>query len=281
MKKIAIVALAALGISLMPTVAFAEEVVEEPAPVVEETPVVPEQPAQPEYIPPAEASEGVGGWAVVDPVTGNVHGVIVGTMETFTSRNGVIGHEYMGCHANCVLRFQTRATADGNVAGWHGSDGSVKWNPAERTFTLSNPTRGGSMTQTLVPELTARDAAGMDLTTGIRNIRSVERTSADIEIRRTQDSYQDQDKDTDIVFPEWGIGGKLFRYTTEGLANSSITDDVRNELANEGYTEEIILEDGTTETVVDTDNEFVQTVLQWTESVVQFFTDLFEMREPE
>jgi RimJ/RimL family protein N-acetyltransferase len=84
-----------------------------------ETP--PSEPAaEAEYVPPPEAHEGVGGWAVVDPETGNVHGVIVGTIETFNSRGGAIGHEYMGCHSNCVLRFQTRATADGNVAGWRG-----------------------------------------------------------------------------------------------------------------------------------------------------------------
>ena len=71
------------------------------------------------YVPPAEASEGVGGWAVVDPVTNVVHGVIVcdiqncGPGGTF---DGVLPGEYMGC-TNCNLRFQTRATADGNVAG--------------------------------------------------------------------------------------------------------------------------------------------------------------------
>jgi len=31
-----------------------------------------------EYVPPPEAFEGVGGWAVIDPTTGIVYGVIVG-----------------------------------------------------------------------------------------------------------------------------------------------------------------------------------------------------------
>ena len=155
----------------------------EDAPI--ETP--PSEPAaEPEYVPPPEAHEGVGGWAVVDPETGNVHGVIVGTIETFNSRGGAIGHEYMGCHSNCVLRFQTRATADGNVAGWHGTqthvdaqgqatqsnDGSVKWNPSTRTFSLNNQVVGGQRSMTLVPERTARDAAGMDLGTGIVDIQT-------------------------------------------------------------------------------------------------------------
>jgi len=81
---------------------FAEE-------VAPETPTETSAPAPtettPAYEPPAEALNGVGGWAVVDPATGNVHGVIVATIDTFRERNGVIGHEYMGCASNCVLRF--------------------------------------------------------------------------------------------------------------------------------------------------------------------------------
>jgi hypothetical protein len=154
-----------------------------------EAPPADSAPAAPDYVPPPEAHEGVGGWAVVDPATGNVHGVIVGTIETFNSvqARGGMGHEYMGCHANCVLRFQTRATADGNVAGWHGTqthidsqgnasqsnDGSVKWNPSTNTFSLNNQVVGGQRSMTLVPERTARDAAGMDLGTGIIDIETL------------------------------------------------------------------------------------------------------------
>ena len=35
------------------------------------------------YTPPPEASQGVGGWAIVHPGTGVVHGVIVATIETY------------------------------------------------------------------------------------------------------------------------------------------------------------------------------------------------------
>ena len=128
---------------------FAEEV---PAETPAETSAPAPAETTPAYEPPAEALNGVGGWAVVDPTTGNVHGVIVATIDTFRERNGVIGHEYMGCASNCVLRFQTRATDDGNVAGWHGTqtnidangnasqtnDGSVKWNDSTKNFTIKN-----------------------------------------------------------------------------------------------------------------------------------------------
>ena len=167
---------------------FAEE-------VAPETPAETSAPAPadttPAYEPPPEALTGVGGWAVVDPVTGNVHGVIVCTNDVCGpsgSWAGKLPGEYMGC-TNCNLRFQTRATADGNVAGWHGTqtnvdqngnatqtnDGSVKWNEPTKNFTIKNSSTDSSntkvtRTQTLIPEKTASD--GKNLYTGIVDINT-------------------------------------------------------------------------------------------------------------
>jgi len=150
-----------------------------------------ETPAEESYVPPAEANDGVGGWAVGDPTTGAVHGVIVCTADVCGpsgSWGGKLPGEYMGC-TNCNLRFQTRATADGNVAGWHGTqtnidangnatqsnDGSVKWNAKEKNFTISNKStdaKGNTISSksTLIPEKTAPD--GKNLHTGIINQES-------------------------------------------------------------------------------------------------------------
>jgi len=259
-NNIAIGTVFALGLSLLSTPAFAEE-------VVEETPIVEAPPA---YVPPAEASEGVGGWAVVDPETGNVHGVIVGTIETFNSvqARGGMGHEYMGCHANCVLRFQTRATADGNVAGWHGSDGSVRWNGDQNNFSINQQHGGSTYRATLVPELTARDVAGMDLHTGLVQRQSQNTTREGVRIDQLQEDYLDENIDTSILFPEWGREGKLFSYAFEVLARQSIGQDVDRELVEEGYVAEDV---DTQEVSVDEDNAFVQTVRRWTQSVIDFF----------
>jgi hypothetical protein len=269
-NKIAIGSIFVLGLSLLSTPAYAEEVVEE-APVVEESPA-PEPTPEPEYVPPPEASEGIGGWAVVDPETGNVHGVIVGSIETFNSRNGTIGHEYMGCHSDCVLRFQTRATADGNVAGWHGSDGSVRWNANENNFSINQQNGDSSYSATLVPERTARDEAGMDLHTGLVQRQSNNKTSEGIEIKQVQEDYLDEEVQTDILFPEWGQGGKLFSYGSEIAAEEGIEQDVNNELVEEGYTTET---EDTQEIAIDEENEFVKTVRVWTESVINFFRGIF------
>jgi hypothetical protein len=271
-----------------------------------ETP--PSEPAaEAEYVPPPEAHEGVGGWAVVDPETGNVHGVIVGTIETFNSRGGAIGHEYMGCHSNCVLRFQTRATADGNVAGWHGTqthvdsqgqatqsnDGSVKWNPSTRTFSLNNQVVGGQRSMTLVPERTARDAAGMDLGTGIVDIQTNitrEAQGQTARVRVFQSDLQDASSDVSLVFPLWSPEGKTFSYVLgqswlganqdSQAALDQITLDVDGALAADGYTtDESSLDPDTgeevAETVVDDNNAFVQAIRSVTQSVVEFLGTMF------
>lgn len=169
-----------LGLSLAFSgqVAYAEDVVDTtpaveesapaPEPTVEETPA-PEPEPEPEpapapdknkddlvddgYTPPAEAANGAGGWAVVDPETGKVHGVIVGTLNTYNSRNGTIGHEYMGCSANCVLRYQTGASSTGNVSGYHGND--VNYNKDTGNFHV-----GGKSTTTTSGNSTATSVAG-------------------------------------------------------------------------------------------------------------------------
>lgn len=291
--------------SLSATEAWAEESPEEP-PASEPAPAPAPAPA-PEYVPPPEAHEGVGGWAVVDPETGNVHGVIVGTIDTFNARGGAIGHEYMGCHANCVLRFQTRATADGNVAGWHGTqthvdaqgqatqsnDGSVKWNPTTKTFSLNNQVVGGGRSMTLVPERTARDAAGMDLSTGIVDIETTitrEAQGQSARVRVFQRDLQDTSSDVSLVFPLWSPEGKTFSYVlgqtwlggnqeTEG-ALDQLALDVDDALITDGYTtDETSLDpdtgEETTTTVIDADNAFVQAIRTVTQSVVEFLGNMF------
>ena len=284
----------------------APEPTPEPAPEPEPEPVPEPEPApepapepEPSYTPPPEASEGSGGWAVVDPDTGKVHGVIVGTIDTYNSRGGTIGHEYMGCSADCVLRFQTRATADGNVAGWHGTsynkdgststDDSVTWNQEEKTFSIKRDFgNGGGYSSTLIPEQTARDEAGMNLHTGIVERLTSSKTTEDVEIEQLQEDYLDEDIETNILFPEWGMEGKLFHYISELQARENIEADVDNELVSEGYTveQEVVTEsvdeeteevttETTTETVIDEENAFVKTVRVWTNSVISFFEGLF------
>lgn len=278
-----------LGLSFLTSPAYAEEVVEEPLAVEEPAPA-PEP--EPEYVPPAEAHEGVGGWAVVDPRTGKVHGVIVGSMKTYESRNGLIGHEYMGCAADCVLRFQTRATADGNVAGYSSSgNAEVKFNSSDKTFSITdNGPDGSKSVSVLVPEKTAKDPAGMDLSTGIVS-RNTTKKNEQVDIKIAESYIDANGNEVRIEYLTWGVDKKLFSYINGQEALGSLESDVDDQLLLDfpalerrveiteiidELTEEVIVEETIIEeTVIDEENSFVKTIRSITESVVSFFTSLF------
>jgi hypothetical protein len=79
-----------------------------------------------------ETGEAVGGFAVVNPETGVVHGVIVGSIEYFGGNNRTMSHEYMGCPAGCLIIQQSTADQNGNVAGVHGPN--VTYNQERNVF---------------------------------------------------------------------------------------------------------------------------------------------------
>jgi hypothetical protein len=274
-----------------------------------------------EYVPPPEAFEGVGGWAVIDPTTGIVYGVIVGdwnaeTWEEVKNTRTVDG--YMGCPAPCELRFQTRATADGNVAGWHGTqtnvdadgnatqsnDGSVRFDQSTGNFQINNQTGDSSSSQTLVPEKTSRDANGegrsMDLGTGIVDIRTTKRIVSGSE-SATVDTYRSDLSDTtvDAVIALPGIGSEgTLEYVFGSRENTSlepvselgqIRTDLISILMGLGFTktvesvDEETGEESSTE-VLDESNAFVGAIMSVTEGIVDFLSSLlgfFSPSEPE
>jgi hypothetical protein len=292
------------------------------APAQEEV-VAPEQEEQApaasdEYVPPPEAFEGPGGWAVVDPTTGIVYGVIVGdwdeaTWEEVKNTRTVDG--YMGCPAPCALRFQTRATADGNVAGWHGTqtnvdddgnatqsnDGSVRFDESSGTFQINNQTgSGGTTQQTLVPEKTSRDADGtgrsMDLGTGIVDIRASKEVVSGNQTAKV-DTYQqnlaDPTVDATIALPGLGESGTVLQYIFGSPGSNSpepvdelgqVTTDLISILKGLGYTktEEAVDEETGEELsteVLDESNPLVEAILNVTKGIVDFLGSLFGLGE--
>ena len=265
-----------------------------------------------EYVPPPEAFEGPGGWAVVDPTTGIVYGVIVGdfneeTWEEVKNTRTVDG--FMGCPAPCELRFQTRATEDGNVAGWHGTqtnvdadgnatqtnDGSVRFEESTGNFEINNQTEDGvTTTQTLVPEKTSRDENGegrsMDLGTGIVDIRTSKRIASGSE-SASVDTYRSNLSDTTvdavIALPGLGSEGTLeYVFGAKGNTSSEpvnelgqIRTDLVSILMGMGFTKTVNAvdeetgEESSTE-VLDESNAFVTTILTVTQSIVDFFSSL-------
>jgi hypothetical protein len=270
-----------------------------------------------EYVPPPEAFEGPGGWAVIDPTTGVVYGVIVGdwnaeTWEEVKNTRTVDG--FMGCPAPCELRFQTRATADGNVAGWHGTqtnvdadgnatqtnDGSVRFDESTGNFQINNQTGDSSSSQTLVPEKTSRDENGegrsMDLGTGIVDIRTSKKIVSGSE-SASVDTYRSDLSDTTvdavIALPGLGSEGTL-EYVFGSRESASLEPvselgQVRTDLISilmgmdftktvESVDEETG-EESSTE-VLDESNAFVGAIMSVTEGIVDFLSSLLGFFSP-
>jgi len=76
--------------------------------------------------PPTQAQSAVGGFAVVNPETGVVHGVITGSVEYFSNNSQAMVSEYMGCSAGCQIIMQSTSDQNGNVAGIHGPNVTYK-----------------------------------------------------------------------------------------------------------------------------------------------------------
>jgi hypothetical protein len=255
-----------------------------------------------EYVPPPEAFEGLGGWAVIDPTTGIVYGVIVGdwneeVWQEVKNTRTIDG--YMGCPGPCALRFQTRATADGNVAGWHGSqyhidengnatmsnDGSVRFNELTGTFDITNQSGSGVTTQqTLVPSKTSRDANGegtsMDIHTGIVDIKTtntIASGSASAKVIATRESLVDPNLKTTVEIN--GLGPTVLNYEFDKSGADSLRLGVISILIDQGFTRpETLVDDETGEEtqtqVLDTSNSFVNEIIQLTQEILSFIDGL-------
>jgi len=183
--------------------------------------------------PSIAVAEEVGGWAVIDPATGTVHGVIVCTESVCGEAGqwgGVLRGEYSGC-TDCILRKQTHATADGNVAGWASSEATdVTYDGDESgSYTIVQGSGDERRTMTLVPERTATDPDRMDLSTGIvqqrteRRLVESERT-AEVTVEERRDERGDLEVDhVGIEFTDWD---RSFRYGSAEAAVADLESDV-------------------------------------------------------
>lgn len=244
-KKIVVLLLALL----LPTPAFANE----PTPV----------PSSNSYTPPVEASNGVGGWAVVNPETNQVCGVIVATIETFNAWNGLMPDSYMGCPPNSLLRFQTNATADGNVAGWSGS--GVTYNNSDGTFNIDNNIANESgttkTTQKLIPSKTASD--GINLSTGIVDIRTEFISNRINEVQAKLSKLQEQ-FDSPTVSQIYITNLPTLTYGSDQEVIDNLDTDINAAIESVGFDPEDETQDG-----------FVASVKSLTNTIKEFFSGFF------
>ena len=108
----------------------------------------------------ANAEEAVGGFAIVNPETGVVHGVIVGSIDYFGGNNRTMESEYMGCPVGCQIIAQSTSTRNGNVAGIHGPD--VTYNKDRNVF--QSVETNTVQTQTVTESVSNSSTVEIDIT---------------------------------------------------------------------------------------------------------------------
>lgn len=206
---------------------------------------------RPEPTPAPEVDpDPVGGWAVIDPVTGDVTNVIVCT-ESVCGESGAWGGllpSDTNC-PGCLLRKQTNGTSDGNVAGWRSGGGnSVTYDGDEKgTFTIvseGSAAGGGTVSQsmTLDPSLTATDPEGMDLHTGIvrrstdaRFQEGEQAARATVEDSRPEGGALESGETT-VTFDALA---QVFAYESASEAASALAADVDAALVEQGLEEPV------------------------------------------
>lgn len=217
--------------------------------------------------------EEVGGWAVVNPETNQVHGAIVCTESVCGSNGiwaGVLPGEYMGCN-NCNLVFQTKATDDGNVAGWHGEN--VKYKPEDQTFEMTNnySTDDGDVEQVMIitPSKTASD--GKDLYTGVETktkFKTKPVNSQTAVVETVKEDSKDVVVPVKVQYEQWN-GGTSFFYGSVEEFESNVDADVESVFTPCDTC------NADPEQVEEYRNAFYETVTALTTKVKSFISSLF------
>lgn len=105
----------------------------------------------------SSVSKEIGGYAII-AADGTVTSVIVADQEF---ADWAMTNPQSPFYGLKIVK-QTNATADGNVAGWHGEN--VTYDESTGNFEINEPNGEKSI---IVPKLTATDEAGMDLSSGM------------------------------------------------------------------------------------------------------------------
>ena len=114
-----------------------------------------------------ENNNAAGGYAVVNPETGVVHGVIVATSADPFNNGGVMPNEYMGCPTGCLIVQQSTADQNGNVAGMYGPN--VTYNNNRNVFQVAESDTTQIQTVTEFASNTSAIETEVSVSRSIRN----------------------------------------------------------------------------------------------------------------
>jgi hypothetical protein len=186
----------------------------------------------------------LGGWAAVDKETGEVLTVTVGnynSMEDWEYTKRRMAERQPGV----VMRFQTGASEDGNVAGWN----NAQWDEKSDRFVLNNQSSSGGVssqsTTTIRPGVVPGDERSLRNYMSTRTKLTSSTTYTDEQgntatqrVEGTLSNYQKEDRtegpDVRLSFPDSPIESESFDYSSPQLAIESFEADVDAALTGEG-----------------------------------------------
>jgi len=116
-----------------------------------------------------ETGEPVGGFAIVNPETGVVHGVITGSIEYFGNNDKTMESEYMGCPAGCLIVQQSTSDKNGNIGGVHGPN--VTYNDNRNVFQVTETNT--TQSQTVIESASSTSAIETEVSVS-RSVRNYE-----------------------------------------------------------------------------------------------------------
>ena len=116
---------------------------------------------------PSSFADNNGGYAVVNPETGVVHGVIVSSSSDPFGNGGVMPMEYMGCPSGCLIVQQSTADKNGNVGGIHGPN--VTYDQNRNVFQVAESDITQSQTVTESASNTSAIETEVSVSRSVRN----------------------------------------------------------------------------------------------------------------
>ena len=127
----------------------------------------------------SQANAEAGGYAVVNPETGVVHGVIVASSADPFENGGTMPIPYMGCPVGCVIVQQSTASSTGNVAGVHGPNVIFNSNTGTFSQTITDETQVQTVTESSSNTSAVETQVGVSTSTrvyefGVQDLRNTD-----------------------------------------------------------------------------------------------------------
>ena len=206
-----------------------------------------------------DTGEAVGGFAIVNPTTGVVHGVIVGSIEYFGGNNRTMGSEFMGCPVGCLIIKQSTSDQNGNVAGIHGPN--VTYNQDRNVFqsaqtntvqteTITSPVLNETVTSSVLQTSVTETSVTETVTASVLNTSVTTVTSSILQTFVTE-TVTSSALNTYVVETSVSVDRtKIYEFGVQDLTNTNGAFQV-NEVAPtqntsvqiSGYTKKFVCED--------------------------------------